>query len=205
MQDNDATVIHRLHTLAGQGRETIEVYEGGSTIPVIVLLWVISFFMTVPALMMLAFAFRQTWWMGGAGLAIGIGLFLLGRRFWKRRTTPFLCLSEAGLQYLDLTRPIPWTSVQGYRVGAGQLAGENLILFVDLRDGCEVPLKDSGLTSAAHSVRRVWYNPKEHWIVFKTLGVRGMSCAHLIELFETYLEAGRARAQLAPLERPGTH
>ncbi|MET0547910.1 MAG: hypothetical protein ABW002_01390 [Xanthomonas sp.] len=53
---------------------------------------ILSFFRIVPASMMLAFAFRQTRWMGGTGPVIGKGLFLLGRMFCRRCTTPFLCL-----------------------------------------------------------------------------------------------------------------
>lgn len=202
MQDTGATAIHRLNTLAAQGRDRIEFHEGG--VGIIVLLWGLAFFVIAPSLLMLTFSFKQTWGAACVGLAIGVGLILLGRMFRKRRATPFLSLSEAGLQYPDLTRPIPWTSVRGYRVDAGQLPGQNLIMFVDLYDGCEVPLKDPRLAGARHSVRRAWYNPNGHWIVFKTLGVRSMASARLIDLFATYLEAGHARAQLAAVERQGT-
>ncbi|WP_369940678.1 hypothetical protein [Xanthomonas medicagonis] len=202
-QTADTASIDTLRALAEQGRDKVEVHEGGSTIPIILLLWGLSFFMIAPALLMLAFAFKQAWWIALGGLAVGIGFILLGRMFWKRRTTPFLCISDAGLQYPDLARPIPWTDVQGYRVQAGQLPGQNLIMFVDLREGCHVPLRDPRLASATYSVRRVWFNPKEHCIVFKTLGVRGMSGAKLIELFDAYMQAGHARARLAALDYPG--
>lgn len=188
----------QLRELAAQGRKTIAVYEGGRALNV--LLWMLALLCVVPGLAMLSFARQGGLLVASAFLLIGIAFGALGRALGRRRKVPFLTLGEQGLHYADLTQPIPWTAIENYRVGAGTHRGENLIVFVDLSQGYEVPLRDKNVTSAWHSVRRAWYNAKENWIIFKATGVRGMTNPELVEHLSTYWQAGLARAQLGNLD-----
>lgn len=197
-----APSLAQVRALATQGLERIEIYEGGSGLSV--LLWVLAFFCAVPGLAMLSFARHGGLWMALAFVLIGVGFGMLGRMFGRRRNVPFLTVSQQGLHYSDLSQPIPWTAVENFRVGAGSHRGENLILFVDLSEGYEVPLRDKNVTSAWHSIGRAWYNVKEHWIIFKVPSVRGMTNPELLEHLSTYWQAGHARAQLASLDESVT-
>ncbi|WP_421405420.1 hypothetical protein [Agrobacterium fabrum] len=153
-------------------------------------------------------------------LPLAMAIINGARHLSRRRAIPFVVFSEQGLQYPDLAFPIPWTEIRGYELqngfnisklpaGAELPALEKLPwndrysshfrLVAHLREDYQVPIRKENLKSRRYSVRRVWYYPEGNWVIFKTLGVRGMSNQELLNCFNSYWQSGLTRAKLRTL------
>ena len=153
---------------------------------------------------------------GKKGIAIGLGMFLIGViaaqkslpagiggmvmgalgiwmyfHFRKRAKQPFLVMSADGFLAGNMDREIPWSAVSDYTISTGYLVE----LAIDLVNGYTPP--------ASKGDRRLRFKPKQQRL---HIGVRGVAQPYDIEglaaAFHAHWQGALARAALSEME-PG--
>ena len=173
-----------LTQIAKQGMETIRLHEGGRFAMFALGLVALGAFAASILIPDLSVGIRSG--IAAAGVAFLVIIF----KTLRLRQSPLLTLKRDGMMFANLSKPLPWTSIDDYQV---QVISQTGFTMINLT--FELAEEARNLVFAGD--RRFKMNNGK--LVASTQGVRGMSTDAFLGKLHEYWTGGLARAELSAL------
>ena len=193
-QADRAQRVKTLRELAARGNGTLEFYKTSYKMMILVFLSGLAI-----TLVGAGYVVAKNWGPAGLMLAGGVLCLVVAISRWLSRKKPSFTFGSQGILFTGLTQPLPWTSIEGYKIWTinGGLAG----LFVDLSKSYNIP--ECPRKSTAYFERKkhqlflgLRYSMR---VVDENAVAQAPKDDKLLEIFETWWHAGLARAELAQM------